>query len=166
MLYFAYGSNMSSARLKARTRSATSIVVASLAGHDLRFHKKSKDGSGKCDAFHTGDEAHELMGVLYELSRSEIDVLDEIEGVGVGYEKKEVTVLSVECGGERKAFTYYATHIDAALKPFCWYKTHVVMGAKEHGLPLDYMDRIGRVDFIVDKNEYRRESEMRIYASI
>lgn len=51
ILYFAYGSNMSSARLRARVPSCRPIGIAFLPGHELRFHKRSKDGSGKCDAF-------------------------------------------------------------------------------------------------------------------
>jgi gamma-glutamylcyclotransferase len=53
MYYFAYGSNMSLSRLRERVPSAEAVGCFSLNGHDLRFHKLSKDGSGKCDAFFT-----------------------------------------------------------------------------------------------------------------
>ena len=46
---FAYGSNMPSARLRGRCPSARAIGIAELRGHELRWHKRSKDGSGKCD---------------------------------------------------------------------------------------------------------------------
>jgi hypothetical protein len=49
--YFAYGSNMETARLRERMPSAKPLGVAKLSGHELRFHKRSKDGSGKCNAF-------------------------------------------------------------------------------------------------------------------
>src|SRR5438128_1900656 len=49
MLYFAYGSNMLTQRLKARVPSASPKTVAVLFDHGLRFHKRSQDGSGKCD---------------------------------------------------------------------------------------------------------------------
>ena len=49
LLYFAYGSNMSSVRLRARVNSAQPLGVARLPGHRLRWHMHSLDGSGKCD---------------------------------------------------------------------------------------------------------------------
>jgi hypothetical protein len=66
MKYFAYGSNMSLARLQARTPSARRLGTAVLESHDLRFHKAGKDGSGKCDVVHTGG-AECVYGVLYEI---------------------------------------------------------------------------------------------------
>ncbi len=53
MLYFSYGSNMSSRRLLSRVPSARFITSASLPGHALHFHKKGLDGSAKCDAYET-----------------------------------------------------------------------------------------------------------------
>ena len=50
MLYFAYGSNLSSARMAARVPSARVVARAQLPGHALRFHKVGRDGSAKCDA--------------------------------------------------------------------------------------------------------------------
>lgn len=49
-LNFAYGSNMLTDRLRERVPSARPVAVARLAGHSLRWHKVSIDGSGKCDA--------------------------------------------------------------------------------------------------------------------
>ena len=46
MRYFAYGSNMSIARLSERAPSAEVIGVARLRSHVLRFHKVGTDGSG------------------------------------------------------------------------------------------------------------------------
>ncbi len=49
--YFAYGSNMLTARLHERVPSATPIGIGQLEGHALRWDKRSwRDGSGKCDA--------------------------------------------------------------------------------------------------------------------
>ena len=52
ILYFAYGSNMFSRRLKHSTRvpSAEVVGVGSIKGYRLTFDKRSNDGSGKCDA--------------------------------------------------------------------------------------------------------------------
>ena len=53
--YFAYSSNMLTDRLRERVPSATAIGIGQLAGHSLRWDKRSeRDGSGKCDAEATG----------------------------------------------------------------------------------------------------------------
>lgn len=44
---FAYGSNMPTARIRARCPSAVAMGVAELRGYELRWHKISNDGSGK-----------------------------------------------------------------------------------------------------------------------
>jgi hypothetical protein len=51
VVYFAYGSNMSTARLRERMPSCKPLGTATLPGHALRFHKRSTDKSGKCNAF-------------------------------------------------------------------------------------------------------------------
>ena len=48
-LNFAYGSNLLTYCLRERVPSARPVTVARLAGHSLRWHKVSMDGSGKCD---------------------------------------------------------------------------------------------------------------------
>ena len=55
---FAYGSNMPSARLRGRCPSARAIGIAELRGHELRWHKRSKDGSGKCDSATHANKHH------------------------------------------------------------------------------------------------------------
>jgi hypothetical protein len=50
-VYFAYGSNMSTARLRQRMPSCKPLGTAVLSEHKLRFHKRSTDQSGKCNAF-------------------------------------------------------------------------------------------------------------------
>lgn len=65
--YFAYGSNMDTQRLRFRTPGCKVIAVATLVGHVLRFHKSSKDGSAKCDAFSTGNPTDLVAGVLYTI---------------------------------------------------------------------------------------------------
>ena len=85
--YFAYGSNMLAARLLERIPTARRIGVAQLRGHRLLFDKRgSKDGSGKCHVESSNSPADQVWGVVYELHQQDRTVLDEIEGVGRGYE--------------------------------------------------------------------------------
>lgn len=147
------------ARLIERIPSARLVHIASLASHDLRFHKIGRDGTGKCDAFHTDNEADSVMGALYRITSEEKRILDEFEP---GYKTKEIEVVTAT-GGTVNAFTYCALNIDEKLKPYCWYRHHVVAGAKEHGFPEEYLEYLKAVEFIRDGNQKRREKEMRIY---
>ena len=155
---------MSIKRLKDRVPSAHVISIATLNEHHLRFHKKSKDGSGKCDAHETQNAEHHVIGVVFEIAETDKPELDRKEGLGLGYEQKEVT-LTASSGETISAITYYATNIDSKLKPYHWYKHHVLTGAKENGLPSEYVDKISSIESIPDPKLERHESEMAIYAN-
>jgi len=165
MLYFSYGSNMSSKRLQARTPSARFVTVASLSHHDLRFHKRSRDGSSKCDAFETGDVSHSIIGVVFEIADAEKPILDRYEGLGHGYEKKVVRV-SDSHGDSLESYTYYANDIDPALAPYHWYHHHVLTGAIEHGLPTEYVSRIECILTMDDPDAERHAREMAVYEAL
>lgn len=157
---FAYGSNMSSRRLRARTPSARPIGVGHLLGHRLMWHKAGRDGSGKCDAFETGDAGHVIWGVLYRIDLSERVHLDLAEGLGHGYEHKTVQVHTA--AGTVAAGVYQATHIDAALQPFDWYLAYVLHGAREHGLPDSYQRELARISAVVDADAERRAMNLAV----
>ena len=163
MLYFAYGSNMSTKRLRAPNRvpSATIVSLATLPGYRLSFHKRSNDGSAKCDAHFTGEKSDSVIGVLFEVNPSEKGNLDRTEGLGYGYEEREIEVATDSI--IRKAVAYFATNIDSSLKPYDWYKNHVVMGAKENGLPVDYINTIEGLESIADQDKGREKRELSIY---
>ena len=144
-LYFAYGSNMSSRRLRQRTPSARALGIGCLPGHVLRWHKLGRDGSGKCDIAESGEQADAVWGVLYRIAIAEKPLLDRIEGLGIGYDEREVRVETD--AGPRAALTYKAKpgKIDPRLRPLADYKRHVLLGAREHGLPAGYVREIERV---------------------
>lgn len=130
MLYFAYGSNMSTARLRYRVKSAAPLGFAQLEGVALRWHKKSKDGSGKCNAFPADGKT--LIGVAFEFDAKEKRSLDDAEGLGFGYNEQKIDVRLA--GRPTTVFVYFADtrYIDDSLVPYTWYKDFVVSGAKEH----------------------------------
>lgn len=128
--------------------------------HQLRWHKKSQDGSGKCDIFSTGDPEQQVHGVLFEISQSEKTQLDTVEGLHYGYEEKTVEVVTTS--GRVLAVTYYATIIDEKCRPYEWYKRYVVEGAIEYGLPEDYVQLLKSIDAITDPDQDRHQRETRI----
>lgn len=160
MIYFAYGSNMSRARLIKRVPSALQRTTGYLYGHELAFHKISVDGSGKCDAFKTKNNDDYIFGVLYQIDTAHRSILDKIEGPG--YAAKDVTIKTLS-NHEITAFTYYANKIDSDLKPYHWYKHHVLLGAKENNLPEKYIEKIDSVNSVDDHDNERAEKELSIY---
>ena len=162
MLYFSYGSNMSSKRLCNRVPSAKMFAVGTLDKHLLKFHKHSfRDNSAKCDIEFTNKSEDIVYGVLYEFDLNEKVNLDHAEGLGLGYEIKTVQIKVEDKIYE--AFTYYGTDIDKNLKPFHWYKNHVLKGAYEFDLPKDYiLEYIENIESIEDKDKQRELLELSI----
>ena len=154
MLYFAYGSNMYTGRLRERVASATPLLVAKLLNHSLRFHKRSTDRSGKCDAWFTGEPTDIVWGVVFEISPGERPRLDAYEGIGRGYVEKMATVIDA-AGNRHPVFLYAAqdSHIDPELRPYSWYKRFVVEGARQHHLPENYIASISAVSEIEGPKE-------------
>ena len=155
---------MSTPRIKHRTRSATAIATALLYEHSLRFHKKSVDGSAKCDIMHTRNPDDIVYGVVYEMLASEKQILDQIEGLGSGYDEKHVSVILPQ-GAELEVVTYFATDIDASLRPYHWYKEHVIRGAREHALPDEHIAAIESITSITDPDQDNHLIELSIYSS-
>ena len=152
--YFGYGSNMLTKKLKSRCPSAVKIDVCRTKEYTLKFHKVSSDDSGKGDMAKAESETDELYGVAFSIDKSEESNLDRAEGYGYGYKKKEIDVEGITKGPLR-VWTYYATNIDPELKPYHWYKRQTVEGARENGLPEDYIKKIEAFESIQDTNEKR-----------
>jgi gamma-glutamylcyclotransferase len=152
--YFAYGSNMLTARLRERAPSATAIGIGQLEGYALRWDKRSwRDGSGKCDAEFTGQWSDVVWGVVFELAPEDKPALDQAEGLGNGYMEKVVRILTE--AGPTTAVTYLATDKDASIRPYHWYKALVIAGAREHGLPSRYRSRLELVATVSDHDPVR-----------
>ena len=162
MRYFAYGSNMSFARLIRRVPSAVRVGACTLHRHDLRFHKTGTDGSGKCDAFQTDDPNHFIVGSLYEIDPVEKRSLDLVEGLGVGYAEERVSLMT-HSRDVFEALTYYASMIDKSLRPYSWYLQHVLIGALESGCPPDYVAQIRGTEAIEDGHRERDAKERAIH---
>ncbi len=160
ILYFAYGSNMSTPRLRYRVPGCRFAFVARLPNHTLCFHKRSNDGSAKCNAFKTAAPADAVIGAVYEIPANEKPALDRAEGLGAGYHEEMVCVLSPE-GQQVTVRTYIANAaaIDDTLEPYSWYKDFVLAGAEEHQLPLPYVEsRIRAVHAIRDPDLQREQA--------
>ena len=151
-------------RIQNRVPSAIPRGVAILEGYELRWHKSSKDGSGKCDVVLSSDVEAEVYGVLYEIALDEKQNLDKAEGLGAGYNEKSVIVKVSD--GRVKCTVYYATSIDPALVPYSWYKALVVAGARQHELPSKYIAMLDQVLVSQDFDAVRHAENIAIAGSV
>jgi hypothetical protein len=155
MYYFGYGSNMLTPRLQARVPSATPVTTGRLRGYELRFHKQSQDGSGKCNIVSSTTAKACVYGVVFEISPVDLSALDEAEQRGCGYVRRDVTI---HASSSINAFAYVAqpTYIDGNRLPYDWYHALVRTGARQHSLPSSYVAQIESVPSYPDPNPKRR----------
>ena len=154
-LYFAYGSNLLSARLRERTPSATRVAVAQLPGYALRWHMAGADGSGKCDVVPVDDPASQVHGVVYQIGMHDMPHLDHAESLGVGYADRTLQVHTPT--GPLHAKLYVALRTDPASVPYDWYHALVLAGAREHALAEDYVAQLARVATRPDPEIHRAQ---------
>jgi hypothetical protein len=152
-------------RLQRRVPSSRFLEVARLTGHQLKFHKRHADGSGKCNIVFTGDDNDQVIGILYHILADEKYLLDKAEGVGKGY-----NITELELMGDRDshiAFAYAADplYIDDDLHPYPWYRALVVSGARMHGLPESYIRQLETHATVDDPDQERVELHMEIVHS-
>lgn len=167
-LYFAYGSNMLTPRLRARCPSARPLATAFARDFSLSFCKRGHDGSGKATLLAGAYGEDQVHGVLYAIAETERGRLDRAEGPG--YEPLAAfAVVTAEDEQVVTAHTYLARSEarDASLIPFDWYHALVLAGALEHGLPHLYVDGVRTVAACEDPrpDRDRRRSALSILQS-
>lgn len=128
-LYFAYGSNMSTERMRARIPRATPMGRACWSGMRLAFNKIGQDGSGKANLVE--DPEAEAWGVLFSIPHDDWASLDEFEP---GYVRVECAVV-IDSGEGFAAQVYLGVGETREVPPHSWYRDHLHRGAIEHGLP-------------------------------
>jgi gamma-glutamylcyclotransferase (GGCT)/AIG2-like uncharacterized protein YtfP len=131
-LYFAYGSNMEPRRFKRRAPRARALGPARLPGHRLDFTRYSTAFRGGV-ADVVPDPESEVWGVLYEVEDSDLDSLDNYEGVPVHYRRERATIIDNE-GSEREA-TIYMANRTGRFTPRKEYLELMLKGARDRELP-------------------------------
>jgi len=147
VFYFAYGSNADPERFRARVGAWRSRRPAWLADHRLRF-AASVQSEGGGGAVFDERQASELAGVLYEISREQLEALDRIEqGPGRNPRKAggrcSVTVSTAE--GQRRAEVYNVRDDGGRRAPSRRYLAHILRGLRAAGHPDDVLDRVREI---------------------
>ena len=146
VLYFAYGSNLDFAQMKGRCPSARFAGVAKLPGRRLAFTRWSGGRKGAvADA--VADPAGEVWGVVYEITAEDLEVLDRCEGftpggTGNAYLRQQCTVwLNGDPQRAVAAEVYFAVPQENPGLPSRDYRDQILRGAREWGLPQDYIEQ-------------------------
>ena len=160
MYYFAYGSNMLTARLAERVPTVRPIGPGRLSGHQLHFHLSGSDDSGKCNVLETGDPADVVHGVLYELDADRLERLHAAEGAPYAF--VELDIVAADRTYRAATYRGRTAYLDDTLVPYDWYCAFVLEGAREHGLPADYVARLAAVENRSDSDTARAELNARI----
>ncbi|HYF53992.1 MAG TPA: gamma-glutamylcyclotransferase [Salinarimonas sp.] len=129
-LYFAYGSNMDQAAMRARCPASRAVGTARLPRH--RFLVMS-EGYGTV----ARDPRRTVWGVLWELALADMPALDRYESLHTGLYAKIVQPVVTE-RGPRQAILYVARSTRPGA-PRPGYMEGVLAAAREAGLPADYL---------------------------
>lgn len=135
MIYFAYGSNMSSAIMDARCSNATALGAAHLPDHRLVFNLPSVRWGGSAANIERRRGAT-TWGVLWDLSEEDLARLDEVEG------RYDRYPLTIENHRGLPALTYRVKP-DLVASPGWPHPTYLELllaGAREHDLPESYIE--------------------------
>jgi gamma-glutamylcyclotransferase len=133
-LYFAYGSNMKTNRLKERVGKVACLGKRVLSDFELCFNKKGNDGSGKANIMKKQNSFVE--GVLFKLTAKQMKKLDTFEGVAIKHMKREKVTVQNQRGQSQEVLAYVAckNYRRLKLKPTEEYLGFILDGAKEHKL--------------------------------
>lgn len=138
MLYFAYGSNMDPMRMQERGIRWTGRKPAVLERYRLSFSKIALYSKGAGAATIVPDGKAVVEGVLYDISDSDLQRLDEYEGFPDQYDRIQVRLLTGE-GTVVEAVTYMAQphRIREGLRPTASYLQHL-LAARDTMSELNY----------------------------
>jgi len=135
ILYFAYGSNLSSNNMYSRCGSnITALGPAKLPNYEFTFDRR---GSANIVP-HTGQY---VWGLLWNINSDCLRALDRYEGYPTLYGRQTVTVEWEN--NEVSALVYIESSKEAGGQPnYSYLKDKVIPGAKEHNLPPEWINKL------------------------
>lgn len=151
--YFAYGSNLDPDTFLGRRRmQPLDTRVALLENFELRFDLPVGPAE-RGVANVSPREGDEVWGVLYLLTHPETERLDRTEGVSRDAYRRLAVQARANDGALISAFTYHSARGRAGRKPSSRYLGLLLAGARHHGLPAHYVERLRAWPLAVDERE-------------
>lgn len=160
LLYFAFGSNLSSTQMRSRCPGAKAVGLAILPGYDFIINERGFANVIPRSGTNTTTTAEDggVYGVLYQLaSTAEKERLDRYEGVPKAYEDLVLEVQQLSSGGSSatttsaakvRALVYVDRQRVSPAAPRAEYIVRMNAGIREAvaewGLPRDYVQDVMR----------------------
>ncbi len=155
--YFAYGSNLDPRTFLGRRRMrplATKIGVL----HDFELRFDLPVGEGERGVANVAPQAGDhVWGALYHLTHTDADRLDRTEGVHAGFYRRLAVEVHTPEGSALPAFTYRSELSRPGRKPSSRYLGLLLAGARELGLPAEYVERLRALPLAVDERARQLE---------
>ena len=144
--YFAFGANMHDGVFRERRRMRPGEWrVGRIDGYRLRFNLEGRPRGRSAPANIEPCPGEEVWGVLYRITRRELLRLNSTEGVpGGGY--RPLPLRAEDSGGRPlEAVAYIAPGKESDGNPSLRYLTLLREGARAHGLPAHWIDKLERI---------------------
>jgi hypothetical protein len=133
--YFGYGTLLGAGHMRERYLSAEPLGLAFWEGHQLDFLRYESAERGGCSIAAKPEGI--LFGVLYRLSRADMDRLMAVGGDAEWYDAPVIEVTRVT-GGRMRAVTLRVNGERGPWAPPAAYAKLIIDGAAEAGLPAEY----------------------------
>lgn len=138
MYYFAYGSNMNHQQMKKRCPNSRFIKRAFLERYKFVYDGYSSTRNGAvANVIETGRKDDIVWGGLFEINEDNLSALDCYEGYPKSYDRKNTEVKDDD-GKCYDAIIYFRTGKSEG-KASQEYRNIVIQGAKDCGLPIEYI---------------------------
>lgn len=119
-----------------RCSGAVPVGVCKLPNHQFIINSR-----GVSTVVSVRGESNDVYGVLWRITKTHEDTLDEYEGVKYGTYRKEWLPLETDGKGPITALIYIATD-DNPGPPRDGYMEKIVAAAELHGLPPEYIEEL------------------------
>jgi hypothetical protein len=139
---FVYGPDSLQARIYDRLGPSEVLGGATAAGWALKFNKpsfKSDDGLANL----AKEPSDSVFGVLYELTRKQIEMLDGYYG---GYQREDLQVTPLSGGSPVNASAWVARRTKSSLRPSKESLALTKKGAEENGAPQAFLDMLSKME--------------------
>jgi cation transport regulator ChaC len=159
--YFGYGSNMSRAIFEGRRQmQPLATQVGWIEGYRISFDIPIGPGERGVANLEPlpGWRTH---GVVYTLAAADCDRLDGTEGVPAGIYRRVPIEVVLPTGERLDAFTYRSSISQPGRKPSARYLGLLLEGARERGLPPDYVSFLEGFELAVDERQEPPDSATR-----
>ena len=146
-LYFAYGSNLDIEQVNRRcgnSGNVRKVSIGYLPEHKLAFTQYYPDwGGGVADVVKSPNSR--VWGILYELSKEALELLDKYEGYPKDYTRTKHTIITLD-GHPSLAWVYSVLRKDGDfIAPSQKYIDIIKRTAKESGFPKDYLSYLDSI---------------------